>query len=500
MRSFYTSTNMASMDCSICCQPFNRSMRKQIECEYANCRFSACKGCLRQYILSKELQPHCMQCKQNLSVEFILRHLNRCFMEGDYKRHRTSKLLERAMSQLPEAMPEVIRTQNILKKRLDCEEAEQALKEAVRVLRQHKDELRDLQQTVASKERRKFIMACSRESCRGFLTDKPKHLSYYQCGLCDYYTCSMCLCVRGADTETEHTCDPEHVASAECIRLQTRPCPACGERISKIDGCDQMWCVTCHTAFSWTRGTIENGVVHNPHYFQYQQTHPTPNVPMRQVGLGPCNPYALPDYQLIRPFEARLRRIAQPLSDRLLSMYQTIAHIHHYERLNIQRRMNTLDDDTQLKVWYLMGKVTKEQLATDLYSYDYNCMKERMILNVMDVLNDVGIETLWGLVNANEHEGIEAYLYKEYESFLLLCEYCNTQWLTISLTFRISVPWISIKKEGNSNAYVGLLLMVYRKKNVYKEFFDRNPHALKLEMGSLEMDTRMESFASIPRH
>ena len=90
-------------------------------------------------------------------------------------------------------MPEVIRTQNILKKRLDCEEAEQALKEAVRVLRQHKDELRDLQQTVASNERRKFIMACSRESCRGFLTDKPKHLSYYQCGLCDYYTCSMCL-------------------------------------------------------------------------------------------------------------------------------------------------------------------------------------------------------------------------------------------------------------------------------------------------------------------
>lgn len=492
------SKNMASMNCSICCEPFNRSTRKKIECEYANCMFTACKCCVRQYILSKELQPHCMQCKQNLSIEFIIRHLNRSFMEGNYKQHRTSKLLERAMSQLPDAMPEVVRIQNISKKRLECEEAEQALKEAVRALRQRKTELRDLHQNVVSNERRKFIMACPSESCRGFLTDKPKHVSYYQCGLCDYYTCSKCLCVKGLDSETEHTCDPEHVASAECIKLQTRPCPACGERISKIDGCDQMWCITCHTAFSWSRGTIDNGVVHNPHYFQYQKTNE--NVPMRQAGLGPCNAYALPDYHLVRPFELRLRRIEQSLSDKLLSMYQTIAHIHHYERLNIQRRMNALED-THLKVRYLMGNVTKEQFASELYSYDYNCMKERMILNVMDLLNDTGIETLWSLVNSNEAEGIRECIYKEYESFIQLCEYCNTQWLIISLNFRISVPWISIRTEGNNTqVYLGLLLMIYRKKNVCKEFLDRNPHASKLEMGSLEMDTLMGSFASIPRH
>lgn len=486
---------MASMDCSICCEPFNRSTRKRIDCEYANCTFTACKCCVRQYILSKELQPHCMQCNQNLSIEFIIRHLNRSFMKGNYKQHRTTKLLERAMGQLSEVMPEVVRSQNISKKRLECEQAEQVLKEAVRVLRQHKMELQDLRQKVDSNERKKFLLPCSRESCRGFLTDKPKHLSYYHCELCDYYTCSKCLCVKGLDPETEHTCDPEHVASVECIKLHTRPCPACGERISKIDGCDQMWCITCHTAFSWTRGTIDNGVVHNPHYFQYQKTHE--NVPMRQAGLGPCNPYALPDYELIRPFEIRLRHIKQPLADKykLLSMYHIIAHIHHAERLNIQRRVNAYED-THLKVMYLRGIITKEQFASELYSNDYNCMKERMILNVMDVLNDTGIETLWGIVNANETEGICELIYKEYESFIQLCEYCNTQWLTISLNFRISVPWISIRKEDNLyDVYRGLSLMISRKK-VYKDFLDMNPHASKLEMVSLEMAT----FASIPRH
>lgn len=489
---------MASIDCSICCEPFNRSTRKKIVCEHTNCSFIVCKTCVREYILSKELQPQCMRCKQNLSTEFIIHHLNRSFMEGKYKQHRKSKLLERAMSQLPEAMPEVIRKQNIHKKRIECDQAEQALKEAVRILRQHKLELRDLHQNVPHNERTKFIMACSRESCRGFLTDKlNKHVSHYQCGLCEYYTCSKCLCVKGLQPDTEHTCDPEHVASAECIKLHTRPCPACGERISKIDGCDQMWCITCHTAFSWARGTIENGVVHNPHYFQYQKTQ-TENVVARQVGLGPCNPYALPDYHLIRPFENRLRRINPQVSDMLLSVYQIIAHMHYHERLYIQRRIHDLED-TQLKVRYLMGNITKEQFASELYSYDYNCMKERMILNVMDVLNDVGIETLWGLVNANESEGIQELIYKEYEHFIQLCEYCNRQWLNISLNFRISVPWITVKKEGCPNVYLGILLMMYRKKNVYKEFLDKSPEALKLEIGSLEMDTLVETFASIPR-
>jgi hypothetical protein len=35
--------------------------------------------------------------------------------------------------------------------------------------------------------------------------------------------------------------------------------------------CDQMFCVECHTAFSWKTLQIQTGTIHNPHYFQYMR-------------------------------------------------------------------------------------------------------------------------------------------------------------------------------------------------------------------------------------
>ena len=41
--------------------------------------------------------------------------------------------------------------------------------------------------------------------------------------------------------------------------------------ISKIDGCDQMWCIKCHTQFSWRNGNVITGYNHNPEFFRWMR-------------------------------------------------------------------------------------------------------------------------------------------------------------------------------------------------------------------------------------
>ena len=80
-------------------------------------------------------------------------------------------------------------------------------------------------------QRREFVMKCADEHCRGFLS------SAYKCGTCEKWTCSDCLVVIGPEKDGEHTCNPDTVETAKAIKADTRPCPKCGTRISKIDGC-----------------------------------------------------------------------------------------------------------------------------------------------------------------------------------------------------------------------------------------------------------------------
>ncbi len=132
-------------------------------------------------------------------------------------------------------------------------------------------------------ERKEFIMKCPDEGCRGFLS------SAYKCGTCAKWTCAACLVVLGAEKECGHTCDKDAVETAKTIKAETRPCPKCGTRIFKIDGCDQMFCVMegCHTAFSWNTGHIVTGVIHNPHYYEWLRRTGGGQAP-REAGDIPC--------------------------------------------------------------------------------------------------------------------------------------------------------------------------------------------------------------------
>ena len=172
------------------------------------------------------------------------------------------KLLDKEMALLPA-------TQYIVEA---IHEREQKVKEASELDRQIKElenRRRSLiyqsQTTIVSpKVSTHFVRACPSSECRGFLS------SQWKCGLCENWTCPDCHIVKGIVRDCGHICNADELATAKLLDSDTKPCPKCATGIFKIEGCDQMWCTQCHTAFSWKTGHIETAI-HNPHFFEWQR-------------------------------------------------------------------------------------------------------------------------------------------------------------------------------------------------------------------------------------
>ena len=514
---------MASKTCGICCESFNLSTRSSIKCNNPDCEIEICKECIRTYLLGTPKDPHCMNCKTALNQEYLVANLNRSFCKKEYKTHRTEMLLDREMGKMPESMPAAEKQKAINEMRFNIEGIDkqiQIFSQAINDLRDKKGKyLTDIWRLETGKVKigkKKFIMPCSVEDCRGFLSNA------YKCEICEVYTCPDCLVPIGKNrTNGEHVCDEKTKENAEFIKSTCKACPGmCGEFIYKIDGCDQMWCTTCHTAFSWKTGEIERGVVHNPHYYAALQN--GGGVMPRAPGDVVCG--GLPDfyYEIDRPFKRIVRKLLiesnidkfipkkyeyHELSfpDQLHLLYNAmnghfsedkkinksdenylnhnITPINEYlkacidvevlykEIMNIHRQMNhvtaitlpderrkieSLRDNEQLRVEYILGDISKEKLAESVYRADIKRQKCQEELYIWELLSSCSIDLFRDIAMKmtsfdiqNKETMIEtiieliSYINVKLTEFKKLTLYCNTEFKKIGITYALVVPFIA---------------------------------------------------------
>lgn len=248
--------------CPICCLTYTQSVRVAVPCQY--CPFTACKSCAQTYVLSQS-EPCCMspECGRTWTRQYVRSVFPLSFIQTALRRHQEAVLFDQERALLPATQPYVER--EIAGERL-MEEVD-AIYEQIRLLRVQASALhqqhRMLTRPDQPVERTQFIRACPAPDCRGFLSTQ------WKCGVCSRWTCPTCNEVKGAERDAEHTCDPAQAASMAMMRHDTKPCPKCGMGIFKIEGCTQMFCTQCHTAFCWTTGRIETRHIHNPHYFEW---------------------------------------------------------------------------------------------------------------------------------------------------------------------------------------------------------------------------------------
>ena len=446
-------------ECSICCEKFNQSTHMRISCDYSDCNYNeACKACVRYYILNTSSDPHCMKCNKAWSQKFLVENLNKSYISKEFKAHKKQFLLEREISKLPETieaaekykqiMLEETKQKDILDQiavvkhtlaRLNDKMNESRI--AIYQLKTHHSSVNDIV------ERKTFIMPCPNNDCRGYLS------SQYKCQLCNLQTCSKCHEIMGHSKEDEHTCKEENVQTAELIKKETKGCPCCGTRIFKISGCDQMWCTTCHKAFSWKTGKIETGVVHNPHFYEYQRK-TNGGVAPRNPGDNPCG--ALCNwYQMNNLVINKIAKSSgsgsgimdnyeyKALRKVVGTLHRCIAHIAGNDLRAIRKKIETVSNSEQIRIDYILKKISKEEMATKTYRNNALRQKYTEILNIMELLSTVGIDFFETLIQSKlNNDAFVAYVNGKIDEFHKLRLYCNEQFAIIGNTYSQMVPQI----------------------------------------------------------
>ena len=243
--------------------------------------------------------------------------------------------------------------------------------------------------TDAPAQKREFIMKCADEACRGFLSTN------YKCGTCEKWTCTQCLVVIGADKDAAHTCDPNTVETAKAIKSETRPCPKCGTRIFKVDGCDQMFCImeSCHTAFSWNSGHVVTGTIHNPHYYEWLRR--TGGTPAREAGDIPCG--GLPNiYHVVGSL--RSPYIPDEAKSTIMETHRNIRELIDMRLRDYPARPEALankDDDVQ----YLMNNLTEVEWQRQLELSEARFNRKKEIGQILQTLATAGSDMMNYIVN-----------------------------------------------------------------------------------------------------
>lgn len=347
------------MECGICCETFNQATRKRVVCP--SCQVESCQACVRRYLVESTVDAKCLSCRVLWNDEFLRSVLPRAFLDGEYREHQKDVLLSRAEVELGRLQEEA-RARPL---------REQRAKEVYEIRRQLWDLRRRLRELINAREeapreageRAVFTMGCPASGCRGQLS------TAYRCGLCERSFCAQCH----AEKQPGHECREEEAATVRLLRENTKPCPKCRQGIYKLSGCDQMWCTSCHTFFSWRTGrALEGGPVHNPHYFAFLEQNRGVAVDPRAHGCENVNAIV----RNLRSFPPEVSEVVR-LSNHLAGV--TVPRLRRFLDGAGRRR-------DELGVQFLLNRVDTEQWRALLYRDHRKEEKSRRYLQTLEML------------------------------------------------------------------------------------------------------------------
>ena len=429
--------------CNICVIEYNNQSRTKCVCPY--CNFNSCCKCIQQFLMtSTSINPICMSCKAILTLEYVSSITPKSFHNNNYRLYRTKIILEREKSLLPMTQElvqnQIIKNENIKNiKLLNDEEIVLKnriidIRKKVRNLRYKNRSLTNTTEETKEREEKKFIKPCPVNNCRGYLN------SLWKCGICNTWVCNDCNNIKESRVDEQHICNKDEVETVKLINIETKPCPSCNTRIYKIEGCDQMWCVQCKTAFSWRHGRIEKGVIHNPHFYQWQKTLNNGVIP-RTVGDIECG--GLPNFNTFYSKLRKLFRIEEDVYDTdkinvITEVYRLINHIEQVELIKYPNNPDTIENNYDLRIKFLMNEINEEKFIHKLKKREKKREKDREIHLIYNMIKLSLLEIILSLNACSLKQSDKAYeqynileplrIYVNKNLYIVHNRFLNTVW------------------------------------------------------------------------
>jgi len=392
-------------------------------------------------------------------MEFLRKELPKSFLDGEYARHRENVLLDREKGLLPQTMGDFVRR----KKRAttlqqftsEISARKKKIEEMKNLLQIAKDELVGVKQRFMlfknggieeeEEEETNASLKCPDNDCRGFLNGKMV------CGLCDTKICKDCHMIL---TDGDHECREDDKATVALIKKECKACPGCSASTFKTEGCDQMWCTSCHTTFSWRTGKKVVGRIHNPHYYEYMRASEG-GLP-REVGDIPCG--GLPTYYQLAN---KLRDVERnPDYNSLFAMHRMLEHVHAVEIPRYIVPVDIVQENKQLRFDYIQKKIGDNILKDKLVRGERDRELKLVYHQIYEMFDAAGGDIFRNLLSSEEGTLTE-YL----QQLQSLFEYTRDAFDQAAKLYKKTCPFLYCKQINTYPSYhIAILSFAERKR------------------------------------
>ena len=460
------SKKITLIECVICAD----TVFKLITCNF--CNNTCCEECFQRYLLDSDINPKCMHCSMFLLFEFIVKNTSDEWYSTIYRKYRQNVLFQEEKKVIHTAVdekeiyttakyyyarePKMVTTKDMWGiEDTYLEELDLTTLNANRCVEDYgkgwvgfdfeTNLFTDTRIDTRTKKVNGYdsnVFPCPLMQCLGFVIDSI-------CNICNKDVCNECR----EQKFRHHTCNSDTIKSIQTLIKGSKGCPKCHIPISKIEGCDQMFCVECKTTFSWNTGRVvnDNEFRHNPHYLDWMEERRKEElitiVALRNIEYN-CNEYIkLSD--LVSCFSVEAQKTYKNYNNKMpniSNIFSPLKDEAHYMSAFLRIHKNILDvratagnhanvrpiDNHKFRVMLLTEDINKTQFKELIEKENYEYNRSLLYCNVyMMVYNSAII--LFDNIFAGTHHKVKTkqtkldFLFDIYCQFQKILEFANNK-------------------------------------------------------------------------